>query len=59
MKKIYKKRSDYVHNGVVKSLEEDEVVETRNILRNVIFKIIKKNVSQESLIKELDIKGYM
>lgn len=59
MKKIYKKRSDYVHNGVVKSLEEDEVVETRNILRNVIFKIIKKNVSQESLIKELDLKGYM
>lgn len=59
MKKIYKKRSDYVHNGMVKSLEEDEIIETRNILRNVIFKIIEKNVSQESLIKELDLKGYI
>ena len=47
MKKIYKKRSDYVHNGMVKSLEENEVIETRNILRNVIFKIIEKNISQE------------
>lgn len=59
MKKIYKKRSDYVHNGMVKSLEEQEVVEARKILRNVIFKIIEKNISQESLIKELDLKGYM
>ncbi len=59
MKKIYKKRSDYVHNGMVKSLEENEVIETRNILRNVIFKIIEKNISQESLIKELDLKGYI
>ena len=59
MKKIYKKRSDYVHNGIMKSLEEQEVVETRKILRNVIFKIIERNISQESLIKELDLKGYM
>lgn len=59
MNKIYKKRSEYVHNGMVKSLEEDEIVGTRNILRNVIFKIIEKNVSKESLIKELDLKGYI
>ena len=59
MKKIYKKRSDYVHNGIMKSLEEQDVVETRKILRNVIFKIIERNISQESLIKELDLKGYM
>ena len=59
MKKIYSKRSDYVHNGFVKSLEENEIVETRNILRNVIFKIIEKNISQESLLKELDLKGYL
>ena len=59
MKKIYKKRSDYVHNGIVKSLEEKEVIEVRSILRNVIFKIIEKNISQDLLIKELDLKGYM
>lgn len=59
MKKIYKKRSDYVHNGIVKSLEEKEVNEVRSILRNVIFKIIEKNISQDLLIKELDLKGYM
>lgn len=59
MRKIYEKRSDYVHNGMVKNLEETEVVETRNILRNVIFKIIEKNISKESLIKELDLKGYL
>lgn len=59
MKKIYKKRSDYVHNGIVKSLEEKEVIEVRSILRNVIFKIIEKNISQNLLIKELDLKGYM
>lgn len=59
MKKIYKKRSDYVHNGMVKSLEEKEVIEVRSILRNVIFKIIEKNISQDELIKELDLKGYM
>ncbi len=58
MKKIYQKRSDYVHNGMVKSLEEDEVIETRGILRSVIFKIIEKNISKESLIKELDLKGF-
>lgn len=59
MKKIYKKRSDYVHNGIVKSLEEKEVIEVRSILRNVIFRIIEKNISQDLLIKELDLKGYM
>lgn len=59
MKVIYKKRSDYVHNGLVKNLEDNDVVDVREILRNVIFKIIDKNVSQEELIKELDLKGYL
>lgn len=59
MKVIYKKRSDYVHNGIVKNLEDNDVVDVREILRNVIFKIIDKNVSQEELIKELDLKGYL
>lgn len=59
VKKIYKKRSDYVHNGIIKSLDEKEIVETREILRKVIFKIIEKDISQEQLIKELDLKGYL
>ena len=58
MKKIYKKRSEYVHNGFLKELDEKEVTQVRNILRKVIFKIIEKNISKDQLLEELDIKGY-
>jgi len=59
MKKIYKKRSDYVHNGIVKNLEEIDVIDVRDILRNVIFKILDKNITKDELMKELDLKGYI
>ena len=58
MKKIYKKRSEYVHNGFLKELDEKEVTHVRKILREVIFKIIEKNISKDQLLEELDIKGY-
>ncbi len=59
MKKIYKKRSEYVHNGRMKTLEEDDIVELRDILRKTIFKIIEFNIPQEELLKRLDLKGYL
>lgn len=59
MKKIYDKRSAYVHNGIIKNLDEQDVVCVRNILREVIFKILELNISQQELIKKLDLKGYV
>lgn len=59
LKKIYMKRSKYVHAGVTNDLTSDDVKQAREILRKVINTILIKNISKEELIKELDIKGYI
>lgn len=58
IKDIYNKRSKFVHNGIVKNIEDINIIYVRNILRKAIFKIADKNISQSDLIKELDLKGY-
>ena len=59
LKKIYMKRSKYVHAGVTNDLTSNDVKQAREILRKVINTILIKNISKEELIKELDIKGYI
>lgn len=59
LKKIYRKRSEYVHNGNVDNLEEKDVIEVREILRKTIFKIIEKNKTKKELLQGLDLKGYL
>lgn len=59
IRKLYEIRSEFVHNGMVKNLECENVVMARDILRKTIFKIIEKNITKEQLLKELDLKGYV
>lgn len=58
LKDIYDKRSSYVHTGSVKKLKKEDIVYSRDILRKVIFKVLDKNMSQEDLLKDLEVKGY-
>lgn len=57
-KNIYKKRSEYVHNGMIKKLTLQDICEARQMLRKTIFAILRINKSKEEIMRLLDLKGY-
>ena len=59
LSKIYDLRSKYVHCANVKKLDEIYTLEVRNILRNVIFKIVELNIDKKTLLDRIDLKGYI
>lgn len=59
LKRIYRLRSKYVHCGSVKNIDELSVIEVREILRKLIFKIIELNIDKKELLSKVEIKGYI
>ena len=59
LENIYKLRSEYVHCGRMKGINEKSVVNVREILRKIIFKIVELDISKKQMLEKLDLKGYM
>ena len=57
LKNIYNYRSRYVHNGFVEDIDQELVKDVRDILREILKKIIKLNISKKELLLKLEIKG--
>lgn len=57
-KEIYKKRSNYVHTGKLDNLHLENIVQTREVLRNIILNVLSKNKSKDDLLNELEVKGF-
>ena len=57
LKKIYKYRSQFVHNGFVEEVDYKIIKDVRDILRNIIFKLNKLDIDKNELLKQLEIKG--
>ena len=58
VKDIYNKRSTYVHTGLCKNIKEQDIVDARDILRNVIKCIISMNMKKDDLLEYLEVKGF-
>lgn len=59
VKKMYDKRSKYVHNADVKNLSFQDELDARDILRRTIRKVCLSNTEKSKLLKQLDLKGYI
>lgn len=57
-KEIYKRRSNYVHTGKLDNLHLENIIQARDVLRNIILSVLSKNKSKDDLLRELEVKGF-
>ena len=58
VKKLYDKRSKVIHSGKVDEIEEVDVLNLRNYLRESIKKIYRMGVEKDELLEKLNEAGY-
>ncbi|RLC35788.1 hypothetical protein DRH29_05765 [candidate division Kazan bacterium] len=58
VKKLYDKRSKVIHSGKVDEIEEVDVLNLRNYLRESIKKIYRMGIEKDELLEKLNESGY-
>lgn len=58
VKKLYDKRSAFIHGGDESEINREEVTELREILRACILRVNELNIDKDSLMSSLDLVGF-